>query len=374
MSLSYWEIRSWLSEVDFAIVGSGITGLSCALELQKHRPEARILILERGTMPSGASTKNAGFACFGSPTEILDDLRSHSEEEVRELVSMRFKGIHILRERLGDRTLDFQQLGGFELFQQDQGEVFNRTAEALPEINRLLRPIFGRDPFEITSATFGMQGIHPRLFCNPMEGQLDPGKMMRALALKVSNPSTAILNGVEVLEFEDLGDSVQVHTPDFDFRCGKLLLATNGFAGQSTGLEVSPARAQVLVTEPVPGHRISGSFHLEAGYYYFRNIGDRILLGGGRNLDKEGETTTEFGLTPRIQERLEGLLREVILPGTKVRIEKRWSGIMGTGPQKKPILKRLSNHVSCGVRLGGMGVAIGSHTGSELAALALSGN
>ena len=371
MNLSYWEIRNWLSEVDFAIVGSGITGLSCALELQSRKPQARILILERGSFPSGASTKNAGFACFGSPTEILDDLRTHSEEEVQELVSRRYRGISILRERLGDKALDFQNLGGFELFETSESSEFDRAAEALPRINRMLRPVFGREPFEISDSTFGMKNIHPRLICNPLEGQLDPGKMMRALAHKASTPSTAILNGVEVLDFEDLGHSVEVHTRDFDFRCGKLLLATNGFAGPLTGLEVSPARAQVLVTDAVPGHGISGSFHLEAGYYYFRNIGDRILLGGGRNLDKEGETTTDFGLTPLIQERLERLLQDVILPGKTVHIAKRWSGIMGTGPQKKPLLTHLSTNVSCGVRLGGMGVAIGSHTGSELASLAL---
>ena len=108
---------------------------------------------------------------------------------------------------------------------------------------------------------------------------------------------------------------------------------------------------------------------MDAGYYYFRNVGDQVLLGGGRNLDPEGETTTEFGHSEVIQDRLEKLLKEVILPAKEFRIEQRWSGIMGVGPQKKPILKKLSANVACGVRLGGMGVAIGSHTGAELAML-----
>jgi gamma-glutamylputrescine oxidase len=42
---------------------------------------------------------------------------------------------------------------------------------------------------------------------------------------------------------------------------------------------------------------------------------------------------------------------------------------MGVGKQKKPIVKQLSEHVYCGVRLGGMGVAIGSIVGKELADL-----
>ena len=42
---------------------------------------------------------------------------------------------------------------------------------------------------------------------------------------------------------------------------------------------------------------------------------------------------------------------------------------MGVGNQKKAIVKQLSNNVFCGVRLGGMGVAIGSIIGKELAEL-----
>ena len=42
---------------------------------------------------------------------------------------------------------------------------------------------------------------------------------------------------------------------------------------------------------------------------------------------------------------------------------------MGVGSQKKAIVKQLSSHVFCGVRLGGMGIAIGSLIGKELVQL-----
>jgi hypothetical protein len=66
---------------------------------------------------------------------------------------------------------------------------------------------------------------------------------------------------------------------------------------------------------------------------------------------------------------LEALLKEVILPQQEVQVALRWSGIMGLGAHKKPIVQQLSNRVFCGVRLGGMGVAIGSLIGAELADL-----
>ena len=49
----------------------------------KEEKGSKILVLEKGILPQGASTKNAGFACFGSLSEIIDDLKTHSEEETR---------------------------------------------------------------------------------------------------------------------------------------------------------------------------------------------------------------------------------------------------------------------------------------------------
>jgi glycine/D-amino acid oxidase-like deaminating enzyme len=70
-----------------------------------------------------------------------------------------------------------------------------------------------------------------------------------------------------------------------------------------------------------------------------------------------------------VKNKLEELLKTTILPKQDIKVDQYWSGIMGVGSQKKPIVKQLSNNVFCGVRLGGMGVAIGSLVGKELADL-----
>ena len=116
MNLSFWEKQTWFTNIDFTIVGSGIVGLHCALELQKKHPKAKILILEKGTLPEGASTKNAGFACFGSISEILDDLENQPQQAVIDLVKKRKKGLELLRKNLGDTAIDYQQNGGYEVF------------------------------------------------------------------------------------------------------------------------------------------------------------------------------------------------------------------------------------------------------------------
>ena len=69
---SYWE-KTELLHYDLIVLGGGITGIFCALHFRKYNPSASIAILERGLFSSGASTKNAGFACFGSLSELVED-------------------------------------------------------------------------------------------------------------------------------------------------------------------------------------------------------------------------------------------------------------------------------------------------------------
>jgi glycine/D-amino acid oxidase-like deaminating enzyme len=177
------------------------------------------------------------------------------------------------------------------------------------------------------------------------------------------------LFGTTIEHLEERTEGVSLKTSEAEILARHAFICTNGFAAQFIKDEsIQPARAQVLITEPIPDLKLRGTFHYQEGYYYFRNIDQRILFGGGRNLDFEGETTTTIDTTPHIMEALKQLLHAVIAPGQDIRIAQEWAGIMGVGTHKQPIIRRLSEHLSCGVRLGGMGVAIGTLVGQELAA------
>jgi len=368
MIVSYWEYKSWLSNIDFTIVGSGIVGLNCALNLKNRFPKAKILILEKGTFPQGASTKNAGFACFGSMSELLSDLQSHSEEEVVELVNMRVEGLRQLRSLLGDKTIDFQKFGGYELF-PNQGDLYEQCQENMTRLNSLLHPIFQEEVFSFVSNRFGFNNVKNKFGYNAFEGQIDTGKMMSGLLKKVLAQDITILNQIQVKNYSQDNTSVKIETNAFTFSSAHLLIATNGFAGELGVSEVKPARNQVLITKPIQNLQIRGTFHLEQGFYYFRNIDNRILLGGGRHLDPETETTTELKSTLLIQNTLQELLRKTILPDVDFEIDQVWSGILGVHDQKKPVLRSLDSRVFCGVGLGGMGVAMGTLVGQQLAQL-----
>ncbi len=370
---SFWEREEWFANIDFAIIGSGIVGLNCAIKLKKKHPKARVVIFEKGALPSGASSKNAGFACFGSPTELLSDLQTMSEEEVFKLVELRIKGLEKLKENCGESEIDYQQNGSYEVFQNKDYETFQKTIESLTRLNKLLFPIFKKECFtqannQLNATKFN--GVAGLIF-NQFEGQIDTGKMIRKLITIATSKGVEIINGITIKTYSNFPKKILLHTNDnIEIKCSKLFVATNGFAKKLfPSLDIKPARAQVLITQPIDNLHLNGTFHMDEGYYYFRNINNRVLFGGGRNLDFDGEETTSNDLSHRIQSKLDELLQDVILPKTNYKIDMRWTGIMGVGQTKKPILKKVENNIFCGIRLGGMGVAIGSIIGEKLADL-----
>jgi len=374
MYLSFWEKNSYFNTVDVAIIGSGIVGLNAALNLKKKNKKLNIIVLERGFLPMGASSKNAGFACFGSPSELLDDLKSHSDSEVFSLVEKRWKGLQRLTKNLGKENIDFHNWGGYEVF--DTKAEFSRCAEKIDYLNKQTSSIIGKKVvYKIADEEIKPLGLKrvKHLILNTAEGQIDTGKMITTLVKKVRSMGVEIINGFDVEKIEDNESSVDIVSKQgVEINSKRVIIATNGFAKQLLPTyDVQPARAQVLITKPIKNLKLKGTFHYQSGYYYFRNIGNRVLFGGGRNLDFITEETTEFGLTLLVQNTLDEMLKNMILPYAKPEIEMRWSGIMGVGNQKKSIVRVVSKNVCCAVRMGGMGVAIGSLVGEEVADLLL---
>ncbi len=376
--LSYWERESFFRDLDAAVIGSGIVGLAAAIHLKTLDPKLQVAVLERGPLPIGASTRNAGFACFGSMTELLDDLTHTSEDDVLAVVEKRWRGLQRLRELVGDESLDFQMLGGYEMFTDEEEKIFRDCRERIPDFNQKIGKITGHpEVYKVVDERlprFGFRGVR-HMILNQPEGQVHTGKMMSALLNLAIEKGVRIFNGFSIKHFEDTMQGVEIETESgWAIRVPKVLVAVNGFAKRLLPqAEVYPARNQVLITKPVPGLAVEGCFHYDRGYFYFRNIDGRVLLGGGRNLDLEKEKTDDFGSNELIRKALVNLLENVISPNKKVEIDSWWTGILGLGPVKKPVIERVSPNVTVAVRLSGMGVAIGTLVGQEGAELVVSG-
>jgi hypothetical protein len=319
------------------------------------------------------------------------DVQLMGETAMLETVKMRYDGLQRIQKVFKAKEIDYNQWGGYELFEgkkkakDSKGKLNKGSNSAMSDLydisklendiaylNKILAPALktpkknGKYLPIYTNASkdikkLGFQGIEALAF-NQMEGQLNSAKLVLALQKAVQAKGVQILFSTEVKKFKSHKKGVTITTNlDAPIEAKQFLICTNGFAKQlMPSLDVAPARGQVFVTEPIKNLQFKGCFHFDEGYYYFRNLGDRLLLGGARNADFKNEKTYSLDTSDTIQKVLEQFMMERILPkgSKKPKIELRWSGTMGMGSIKKPIIEQLQPNVYCAVRMSGMGVAI----------------
>lgn len=383
---SYWEQQSFFGPAEVVVVGAGLVGLTTAVYVKERRPDWRVTVLERGLLPTGASTKNAGFACFGSVSELIEQERRGN---LLAVVEARWEGLRRLRELLSDDAICYEPVGNYEIFRDEDEDLARTCLERLAYYDELLAPALGTSRIyhdaTYRAPEFGFRGVRA-IVANAHEGALDTGRMMLALLARAWAAGVTVLPGcgAEYLETSPDGTTAVLTAAGPTIRAGRVIVATNAFVPELLPelAHVAPGRGQVLVTEPLPELAPwPGPIHYDRGYTYGRCLppvpgeaGPRVLLGGGRHLDFQAEATTAPGLTAAVQAYLEHLLAAALLPNRPApRIDYRWSGVMAFGAALEPIVEWVRPGVLAAVRCNGMGVAMGAGTGWRAAQVVVAG-
>lgn len=375
MQLSIWEKESFYSHKQVIIAGAGLAGLWCALELYNNDSTLKILLLDKGITPTGASTRNAGFACFGSPTELLHDARVNGEDKMWEVTAMRYQGIEKIKQQFNQAAIGYDNCGGYELL-DERFTGINELENQLAWLNKGMEGITGHKSVFVRNDelinTFNFNNFK-YLIENKLEGGLHSGHLLQALVKKVQGLGIEIISSISVTGWQSGENKIRIDTDKgILFSCNKLLICNNGFtANLIKNIGVKPARGQILVTSPISDLAMRGTFHFDEGFYYFRNIGNRVLLGGARNKAVAEEETDRLEITPGIQNELECFLRERILPGRHYTIEHRWSGIMAFTETKLPEARQVEPGVYALIACNGMGVALTPVMAEKMAELML---
>lgn len=354
---SYWD----KTQFDIAIIGAGITGSMVAFFLEKKYPSLKIALIDAHPSPYGATTRNAGFACYGSLSEYIDDAKKHGEDYAISLMQNRREGLQILKDILPAEEMDWKNEGGSELFLESETALFEYCLHIRENLNKNLSNSTSK-PFKLILDPFKELGLNKdiKVVYNQDESSIHSGLMLRNIQRRLTQVHKIF--GCQVNQLSPHQNGVDIFTNHFQLYAGKVLVSTNAMAKKLLpGLDVLPNRGQILVTSPINSVNIKGNIHYQEGYYYARQLGDkRILIGGGRNVDAKNEQTDGMETTPIIQTAIENVLQEAILPhNTNYSIDYRWAGLMGFGSknEKTPLVGSEGNihHI---VRLGGMGIAL----------------
>ena len=356
---SYWETKGWLSDLDAVVIGAGIVGMNAGLRLKALHPQWNVLIIDRASL-GGATTRNAGFACFGSPSELLEDWGTLGPEGTVALVQQRWEGLKLLRRTCGDEALRYRSCGATEAFtDRDQ---FHRAATALTTLNEALAPVLGAAPFSVTKhpETWGLCDLAGAI-SSPLEGTLDTASLAQTLRSNLHRSGVRVLVGVPVADLTPGDKGWALHTSQGSIEARHVFVANNGWAADLLNLDVQPVPNTVLVSQPLPEMTLSTTVHHDHGFVYAREVDGRLLIGGGRHWEcaSEGERA----------ERLISWAQAHIQGASNLQVQHRWVGQLGVGAQRTPIVKTVKPGLHVGVRLGGMGVAIGTAIGQKLAEL-----
>lgn len=365
--LSWWEKSVLLKPFDFAILGAGLIGKQIALKIQLKYPSARVAIVDRSPISYGASTRNAGFACFGSVTEIVDDMKKSDVSAVIELLGKRYSGIQMLVHDFGADVIGYKNTGSCEVF--TNSEDFDLALSSYSEINTLVKQAHGlENVFQLKPSKHFQMNVHETCLYNSFEGMLNSGLLNHTISERIHKAGVIPLYGCKINNYSKGQDLYTMVTDNgMEIHCKQLILANNAFAKDFLPNEdIEPARGQIVLTKPINNLPFDSIFHSDKGYMYFRNVDDRVLIGGARNHFHSAENTFNMQGSDEVKEYLIQYLKTVVLPNKEFEIDMHWSGIMAMGKEKLPMVKRIDNNLIVCVRMGGMGVALGPVLSDEV--------
>jgi gamma-glutamylputrescine oxidase len=352
MSVSYWQDRALeveSLEADIVIVGTGLAGLSTKYWLHKLSPDPlRIVVLDKGTLGSGASGRNAGFITCGSTEHFSRMTSAYGENKAEEIWKFTEYNHELMVRELGESRLetlcDYRQRGSWTLAATKHEIETIRTTVGLLQQKGVDVTWFSKEDVERKLRCTGFYGGA----YYAQDGEIDPLKYLMILATGGNynkyHRNSLRLENREVFGIDSTGDRVVVKTNGLRIACQALVLCTNAWSGQLASFfqdKIAPTRGQIIATEPVEQFLEPAycSFVLD---YFRQTLDGRVLIGGFRNTDVEKEVGFSDEVNPLINEKLEGFLNEHFPMLRGKRIDYRWSGVMGFSKDGYPMVGSLT--------------------------------
>ena len=356
-------------ETDVLVIGGGVTGLTLAWTLLEQG--ATVAVLEAGRLAGEASGRNAGFLLAAPGEPYVDRIAFWGREGARALLTSgrrTHQRIHDLVTMLGI-DCEYEQRGSLRLSTSaEETEDMRASLAALREDGSPLH--------EVALADVLSEHARPHFhaaFESRDDGQIHPVKFLHALA------THAVQRGVHVHEHTRVTAARwreghwEVHAGGRTARARTLVLATNAFAAAlvpELASLIQPRRGQMLATAPLGTWISPRPTYAHLGYRYWRQTPDtRLVIGGWRDTDFDGEAVASNETSPRVQDGiLEGL--RVLVPHD-VAIEHRWAGIMGFARDGRPLVGWLdaSHHLAICAGFTGHGMGMAAACTQDLADL-----
>ena len=354
---------------DVLIVGGGVTGITLAYTLAEQG--VLVGLLEAGELAGAASGRNAGFLLAAPAEPYAERIALWGREGARAV-------LHVGR-RTHQRVRQLVQTLGIDCDYQQTGSLrLTRTPEETEDLRASL-PELRHDGFPMREIPVSdavpahAVSAFDAAFEVPEDGQFHPVRFLHALAEEAIRRGARLHVRTPVQSARWQGGLWEVQAGGHVARARTLVLATNAFTPRllpHLSALIVPRRGQMLATAPL-GHTITTRpVYAHWGYHYWRQTPQgRLVIGGWRELDFEGESGYESVITDKIQHAIEEGLRTLV--PEPVPIEHRWAGIMGFARDGRPLVGWLdaSHHLAICAGFTGHGMGLATACTQDLAEL-----
>ncbi len=356
-------------DADVVIAGGGISGITLAWTLAEEG--AAVALLEAGPLAGGASALNAGFLMASPAEPYREQIEFWGRPGARAILECgrrNHQRVRQLVETLG-LECDYRAGGSFRLA---------RSTEEAEDLRASL-PLLERDGFPmretpVAEAVPGDAASHfAAAFLMREDGEFQPVRFLHGVAQAARARGASIFTHSPVEAARWSGGLWEVTTRAGKARARALVLATNAFAPAlcpALAPLISPRRGQMLATAPLASVVASRPTLAQWGYQYWRQTPDRrLVIGGWRDLDLDGEVGYDDRPTEPIQRGIEHGLAELVPEGAAV--EYRWAGTMGFARDGRPLVGWLdaSHHLAICAGFTGHGMGMAAACTLDLAEL-----
>ncbi|MER5211851.1 FAD-binding oxidoreductase [Streptomyces sp. NPDC002838] len=358
-------------DTDLVVVGGGLTGLSTALHAA--RKGARVTLVEKGQVGSGASARNGSMCNLGFTIGVRQAIRRYGLERAREIYNSYGKAVDSVEQLVAEESIDcqFRRVGRLGVAYRPAHFAHKQAQQ------RDLARYFGHETELIGKAELrseiGSDAYHGALL-DPLSAGLHVGRYVRGLA------DAAERTGVEIHERNAAtgvrrgpGGRFQVLTERGVIDAGQVMMATDAYTDTSfpwlrrkqvcvgSFIIVTEPLGEELAREIIPrGRLVVDSKNI--GHYFRLTPDNRLMFGGRARFAPSDPTSDKKSGAVLARE-----MREVFPQLARTEVEYVWGGSVGFAMDRVPHAGQTDDGVYYSMGYAGHGVQMATYMGRVMA-------
>lgn len=339
-------------EIDFLIIGGGLSAVSLAYWLFYFGKAKNVVILEKEYLGFGASGRNAGFMTRGSAHYFYTLCGQFGVDKAKiiwDQMAENHKLLvhHILGSNPHPKYMYAKQ-GSWTLTKNSQEyDLYTSFLDEVKIPYQTLEP----NMLANNAQNYNSKAI----FLKESESSINPMTLVHGIYTKAKGINKNIFwikDSLESYEFQSIkGKVIAKLASTNQLMANNMIIATNGYTQDlrlpQASISVAPiiAQMQKIQVEFNPDDHLSmnlyGNYYDPEAKVYFRQISkDELVIGGLRLIDEETEVGTAHILNSKIQKALLSYAKTNIFhPNAKLSLKQMWCGVMGFTSSNEPIIR-----------------------------------